>query len=96
MSQAPCTFTRSFSEIEGYQSAHALTYSFEADADGTTCLTVTRTGASPCRESVRVAAGPEQVRRMLQFFCENAVQPELWRDLLADLCPPAACGPAGT
>lgn len=90
------TFTRQFSEIEGLQSAHTLSYALEADAAGGSVLTVSRFGSRERSIRQRVSARPEQASRLLQFFFENAVQPEHWPDLLADYCPEAAGSMAGS
>lgn len=78
---------RQFSAIEGLQAAYTLVYSLDAAEENGCRLTLCRTGAKPCIESVRLAASPEDGYRLLRFLSENVIQPEAWCDVLAELCP---------
>lgn len=82
---------RQFSAIDGLQTPYTLMYALETAGDGTACrLSLYRTGANPCAESMSVNAEPECCYRMLRFLYENAVQPEIWRDTIAELAGAAA------
>lgn len=77
---------RRFSDIEGLQESYTLVYALEVGDSSMECrLSVCRTGAKPCAESLRMSTAPEKCYRMLRFMYENAVQPELWRDVVAEL-----------
>lgn len=90
MEKTVSSFTRQFSSIEGLQKPYTLVYTLDiAEGDCGCQLTLCRTGPCPRVESVWLPIQPETGRRMLQFLCENVVQPEIWRDVLAELCPAA-------
>ena len=57
------------------------------DPDGETgCrLTLCRTGSSQRMDSKYMAVAPEFGYRVLQYLCENGVQPEIWQDVVAEL-----------
>ena len=83
---------RQFSAIAGLQQAYTLVYSL--DPDGETgcrlnengcCLTLCRTGSSQRMDSKYMAVAPELGYRVLQYLCENGVQPEIWQDVVAEL-----------
>lgn len=80
---------RQFSSIEGLQAPYTLVYSLDEGSAGSCRLTLCRTGAAQCIESVQLAAAPEYCYRLLRFLCENVVQPEVWQDVIAELCPEA-------
>lgn len=73
-----------FSSIEGYQDAYTLIYSLDADTENGCRLTLSRTGAQARRESMAVPLCPDEGYRLLRYLCENVVQPELWKDVIAD------------
>jgi len=84
-------FIRQFSFIEGLQAPYTLVYSLDTDSAVDGCrLTLCRTGAKACVESLCLPAGPERGYRLLQFLCENDVQPEIWRDVVEELLPCSA------
>lgn len=87
--------TRQFSSIEGLQTPYTLVYSLDEDGTEGCRLTLCRTGKNARAESVWLEAAPETGYRLLQFMSENAVQPEAFRDLLADLYPLAQPGGKG-
>ena len=60
---------------------------FLSDPDGETgCrLTLCRTGSSQRMDSKYMAVAPEFGYRVLQYLCENGVQPEIWQDVVAEL-----------
>lgn len=79
---------RQFSAIEGLQAPYTLVYSLDRGGTNDGCrLTLCRTGARQRVESIQLAAAPEYCYRVLQFLCENVVQPETWRDVIEELCP---------
>lgn len=87
-------FIRQFSSIEGLQAPYTLIYSLDADNTADGCrLTLCRTGTRPCVESLCLPAAPELGYRLLQFLCENVVQPEIWRDVVEEYFP--CCVPGG-
>lgn len=89
-------FIRQFSSIEGLQAPYTLVYSLDEDSAAGGCrLTLCRTGSKPCIESLRLAAPPEHGYRLLQFLCENVVQPEVWRDVVEEIFPCAVPGGKG-
>lgn len=75
---------RQLSAIEGLQAPCTLVYSLDALGAQGCRLTLCRTGGAPRVESVCIAAAPERGYRLLQFLCENVIQPESWRDVLED------------
>ena len=76
---------RQFSAIDGLQKAYTLVYSLDADNENGCCLTLCRTGSGPRMESSYIAAAPEFGYRVLQYLCENGVQPEIWQDVVEEL-----------
>ena len=81
------SLTRQFSRIEGLQKPYTLVYSLNAEGPNGCELTLCRTGAHARVESLHLPVAPEICSCVLQFLCENAVQPELCRDVLADIWP---------
>ena len=78
--------SRQFSAIEGLQKAYTLVYSL--DTDGQNCrLTLCRTGANARMDSLTIPAAPEFCYLLLQYLYENVVQPEIWRDVISEVCP---------
>ena len=76
---------RQFSAIDGLQKAYTLVYSLDAEDENGCRLTLCRTGSGPCMESGYLAAAPEFCYRILQYLCENSVQPEIWQDVVSEL-----------
>ena len=76
---------RQFSSIDGLQKAYTLVYSLDAEDENGCRLTLCRTGSGSCMESSYLAATPEFGYRILQYLCENGVQPEIWQDVVAEL-----------
>lgn len=76
---------RQFSAIDGLQKAYTLVYSLDAEDENGCRLTLCRTGSGPCMESRYLAAAPEWGYRILQYLCENGVQPEIWQDVVSEL-----------
>ena len=70
---------RQFSAIAGLQQAYTLVYSLDPDGETGCRLTLCRTG------SKYMAVAPELGYRVLQYLCENGVQPEIWQDVVAEL-----------
>ena len=66
---------RQFSAIAGLQQAYTLVCR----------LTLCRTGSSQRMDSKYMAVAPEFGYRVLQYLCENGVQPEIWQDVVAEL-----------
>ena len=76
---------RQFSAIAGLQQAYTLVYSLDPDGENGCRLTLCRTGSSQCVDSQYVAVAPERGYRVMQYLCENGVQPEIWQDVVAEL-----------
>lgn len=77
---------RQFSSIKGYQAAYTLVYALDA-SEGGCHLTLDRKGEREQQVSEFVPLHPEAGYRLLQYLCENAVQPEIWGDVIADWLP---------
>ena len=90
---AHASLTREFSAIEPLQRPYLLTYELD-EVDGGCRLTLSRTGETACRDSLVLDAPPLFCYSVLRYLYENAVQPEIWRDVVAE-CYPAAARPAG-
>ena len=80
--------TRKFSAIEMLQQPYLLTYALD-ESDGACRLAVSRTGETACSDSLVLDAPPQCCYSILQYLYENCVQPEIWRDVVAE-CYPAA------
>lgn len=76
---------RQFSAIAGLQQAYTLVYSLDPDGETGCRLTLCRTGGSQRMDSKYMAVAPELGYRVLQYLCENGVQPEIWQDVVAEL-----------
>lgn len=85
--------TREFSAIEMLQKPYRLTYALD-ESNGACRLTLSRTGQTPCSDSLVLDAPPQYCYSVLRFLYENCVQPEIWRDVVAECCPAAVqfCG----
>lgn len=77
---------RQFSSIRGCQTAYTLIYALDA-SEGGCRLTLDRKGEREQQASLFVPLCPEEGYRLLQYLCENAVQPEIWGDVIADQLP---------
>lgn len=95
MERAYAPLVRQFSSIKGYQTAYTLVYTLDADSEDSCRLTLDRKGAQEQRVSLFVPLRPEEGYRLLQYLCENVVQPELWGDVIADCLPELAAAPRG-
>lgn len=82
---------RQFSSIKGYQAAYTLVYALDA-SEGGCHLTLDRKGEREQQVSEFVPLHPEAGYRLLQYLCENAVQPEIWGDVIADRLPALEAG----
>ena len=78
---------RQFSAIDGLQKAYTLVYSTgcrrctqRLSADTLPHRQRTAHGQPVC-----LAAAPESCYRILQYLCENGVQPEIWQDVMEEL-----------
>ncbi|MGN0707461.1 MAG: hypothetical protein ACI4JC_05615 [Faecalibacterium sp.] len=87
MKKVVSSFTRHFSAIEGLQISYTLVYSLYTEGSTGCKLTLHRTGRETRTETVHLSAAPEAGCRLLQFLCENAVQPEIFHDVIAELLP---------
>ena len=76
---------RQFSAIAGLQQAYTLVYSLDPDGETGCRLTLCRTGSSQRMDSKYMAVAPEFGYRVLQYLCENGVQPEIWQDVVEEL-----------
>ncbi len=65
--------------------AYTLVYSSDPDGETGCRLTLCRTGSSQRMDSKYMAVAPEFGYRVLQYLCENGVQPEIWQDVVAEL-----------
>ncbi len=80
--------TRKFSAIEKLQAPYALTYALDTAGAGGGCrLSLSRTGETACNDSLVLDAPPQHCYPLLRYLYENAVQPEIWRDVVADFYP---------
>lgn len=86
---------RQFSAIKGYQNAYTLVYSLDAAAENGCLLKLDRKGEQERSEDLFVPLCPEEGYRLLRYLCENVVQPELWRDVIADCLPAMAAAERG-
>jgi hypothetical protein len=78
--------SRHFSALYAWQQAYTLLYALDG-AEGGVELTICRTGAQAAADHLFVPGEPERAYALLRYLWENAVQPENWRDVLADLAP---------
>ena len=93
--KAYAPLTREFSAIEKLQLPYHLAYALApAGTSGPCRLTLSRTGETACRDSLVLDAPPLFCYSVLRYLYENAVQPEIWRDVVAE-CYPAAARPGG-
>lgn len=81
--------TREFSAIEMLQRPYMLTYAMD-EAEGSCRLTLSRTGETACSDSLILDAPPQHCYSILRYLYENCVQPEIWRDVVAECFPAAA------
>lgn len=77
---------RHFSAIGGLQEAYTIIYSLD-EAPAGARLTLRRTGGAARTDSLVLPAAPERCYGLLRYLCENAVQPEIWRDVVAEVSP---------
>lgn len=86
---------RKFSAIETLQQPYRLTYALEPSGGGC-LLTLSRVGRAPCTDSLQLGLTPRSGYMVLRYLYENCVQPEIWRDVVADCClRPLSCGGKG-
>ncbi|MEE0801603.1 MAG: hypothetical protein U0L91_10050 [Gemmiger sp.] len=77
-------YTRTFSQIEGLQTAHQVQYLLYSGKTGLR-LEVRKTGQHPNRAWRKLPRGTEGfARRLMQFLYENAVPAELAGDVVDD------------
>ena len=86
---------RHFSAIAGLQQAYTLVYSLDPDGETGCRLTLCRTGSSQRMDSKYMAVAPEFGYRVLQYLCENGVQPEIWQDVVEELTGAEQLGQKG-
>lgn len=79
-------FYRHFSAIGGLQKEYTLIYSLDAGAGGSR-LTLCRTGEQPQADSIYLPCTPKRGYELLTYLYENAVQPEIWRDVVENAYP---------
>ena len=92
---AHASLTREFSAIETLQQPYRLTYALEPSGGGC-LLTLSRVGRAPCTDSLQLGLTPHSGYMVLRYLYENCVQPEIWRDVVADCClRPLSCGGKG-
>ena len=58
--------------------------SMDPAGPGECWLTLCRTGCHRLMDSMRVLAEPEECYGLLRYLYENAVQPEVWRDVVSE------------
>lgn len=92
MKQDRVPLVRRFSALAPYQQAYTLVCSLEPETRG--CwLSICRSaapGSPEARARVWIPAPEEEGWRMLRYLWENAVQPELWQDVIACWYPQTA------
>lgn len=76
--------TKQFSYIQGLQQSYTLVYSMDPAGPGECWLTLCRTGCRRCMDSLLIPAGAEECYGLLRYLYENAVQPEVWRDVVSE------------
>ena len=86
---------RQYSAIDGLQQAYTLVYAMEVEGTQGCRLTLCRIGSRQQMVSQYVAAAPEFCYRILQYLCENGVQPEIWQDAVTDLTSTEPAGGKG-
>lgn len=86
MTEVFAPLSRHFSAIGQIQSSYTLIYSLDADAGGSR-LTLCRTGENACADSLFLPGVPAICYELLRYLCENAVQPEVWRDVVEEIYP---------
>lgn len=80
-----CCYTRTYSEIEGLQLAHTLTYSARRTETGIVLELKIEQGANGCAS--RVLCTEEcfgRVMALMRYLCENGIGPGQWLDVLED------------
>lgn len=92
-----CCYTHPYSEIEGLQRAHALTYSAGTAPNGVLLeLRLEQDGICRVDRLLCPAGSFGRVMPLLRYLCENGVGPGQWRDILDDVgqpYQPLAAGP---
>ena len=84
-----CCFTRTYSEIEGLQLAHTLTYSASALAGGVVLELRLEQGSQSCVSRVVCPAGSfGRLMPVMRYFCENGIGPGRWLEVLDELRQP--------
>ena len=81
-----CCYTRPYSDIEGFQTAHTLYYSASVEEEGVV-LAVRRQQGSECEtEQVICPVGDfGRLMSMMRYLCENGVELEQWLNVLDDV-----------
>lgn len=80
-----CCYTRTYSDIEGLQLAHTLTYSASRTETGIVLELKMEMGTSGCVSRVLCTqTGFCRAMALMQYLCENGIGPGQWLDVLAD------------
>lgn len=84
-----CCYTRPYSEIEGLQLAHSLTYSASTQPEGIVLELRVRQGGESYVSRVLCPDGSfARVMHLMRYLCENGIGPGQWLDVLDDLHQP--------
>lgn len=86
---AHASLTREFTAIEPLQRPYSLIYELD-ETCGSCRLTLSRTGEAACCDSLVLDAPPLFCYSVLRYLYENCVQPEIWREVVAECCPAAS------
>ena len=81
-----CCYTRPYSEIEGLQLAHSLTYSASTQPEGIVLELRVLQGSVSYASRVLCPDGCfARVMHLMRYLCENGIGPGQWLDVLDDL-----------
>ena len=80
-------YIHTFSELEGLQSAHQLTYRIRPQ-NGGWYFELEQCTKTECQQEALLLRCPEQAaHHLVRFLYENAVPLESWQDVVADAIP---------
>lgn len=96
MRETKMPLVREFTRLDGYQPAYTLEYDLEPGEQDGCRLTLRRTGLRNTVQVLRLPAPAAQGEKLVQYLYENAVQPELWQDVVREFFPLACPEEGGT
>lgn len=80
-----CAYTRAYSEIEGLQIRHTLTYSASRAGSGAVLALRAEQGGNCCTSSIYCPQCRfERVMNLMRYLCENGVGMGQWLEVLED------------